>query len=173
MKTKFILFVIALFIFAIPANSQTKQEIDASVKEIKTKYAEVNKNEKRSVLKSWSKEEDMESSGANYYLLNGKIIKITYGVNGGGDCGEGYEFYYDNGKLFFAFYKMECFGGDFLGGSERRCYFKEGKMIKYLNKNLKPKKENEIKQNSQEFKDQEDNILMIEKIVLEDLKLAK
>ena len=79
---------------------------------------------------------------------------------------ETHEFYYSKDKLIYYFYKKTSKVSNKSDELEKKCYFDDGNMIKYLVKNIKPKKETNIEATSSEFKNQETEIYKLEKISL-------
>lgn len=178
MKSKFLTIAILIMAFTFSSFAQTDKEIDAIVKDIKAKYADVNKNVKKATMKNWAVEEEgfngekYVAEGADFYYFNNMMIKIHYGAGTGDLSGES-EFYYDNGKLFFFFEKSDITLTD---QKEIRCYFKDGKMIKYLYNEInngKKKPQKDIQMNSKDFKDQQVEVLNKEKELLDSQNKAK
>jgi len=141
----FLPLTILFTVFVLPAMSA--EESAAIIKDIRGRYAEIEKAKLRTETVKFDSETERISGICTLSFLQDKLVKVKLSYDAGDHGGSDEYFYYQDGKLIFAFATDSSwqFGGKPRpdGGvgtidtvAEHRVYFAKGKVVQHLAKQV-------------------------------------
>jgi hypothetical protein len=134
--------VVIIVLFGCSAFLQTKAQSQDPVQAIRRQYAAINRNAaKYQKVKKELLGFSAEGGELVAYLSGPSIVKIT--ATFFGEMGRATdEYYYSNDKLIFVFRKHSHYSGQLTGKvvrtTENRFYFKDDKLIRWIDEKGKP-----------------------------------
>ena len=142
---KYFLLFGLIFSCLAPASAFAQDSTESDIKEIRTRYSEIENKAKASEKFSVQAEDGPEEGDMTRYLLNGELVKIHISFILGDHGGSDEYYYFQDGELFFV-YKSDShwrFSGEKNASgepgtidvvTEYRVYWKDGGVIRALKK---------------------------------------